>query len=244
MLSQVNLWVERAATVLDVILVLRILFLKLHKTYLFVTLVAVLSVFYDAIGLVLGLQTPAFAKVEIFSKFLYAIVYPLALWDLFEEARGPVEKIRKLAMSRFIGSLVLITLWGLLMASFTGGGNDTMFDFLMRLNMPIWLGSVAAALAFIWVMKRGIKANSLTLPHNTQVWLRFFQWMLALEGALCLFELIFLAVPNPAGEMTKNMEDSVSVVAQLTGMAITGWCVVKLRRTPADISDVPVIAEH
>ena len=239
MLSQVNIWVERIGMVFDLVLMLRILLLKLHRTYLFITLFTLLGLFYDGVGLALGTQSEDFSRVVIVSKFLYAIVFPLAIWDLFEEAKPIVEKLRRLAMTRMISSLIFISLWGLLIAAFTGGEDSSQSQYLMRVAFVIWTGSIAAALAFLWVMRRGIQANKWQLPHNTNVWFRYFQLILVIEAASCLLDLIVPSVKAMGSHLAEPIAEGSEPVLQVCAMVITGWCVFKLRSTPSSNADVP-----
>jgi hypothetical protein len=51
MLSQLNHWMQYVGVAVDALLLLRILTLKLHRSYVFITLASVLAVFFDAIAL-------------------------------------------------------------------------------------------------------------------------------------------------------------------------------------------------
>jgi uncharacterized Tic20 family protein len=235
MLSQMNLWLERASIVLDALLLLRILGLRLHRTYLFITLVAVLSLFYDAIGLALGPESERYFRVVILSKFLYAIVFPLAIWDVFEEAKPMVDKTRQMAMSRTIGSLIFITLWGLLIAALSAGDDNDQIGYLLRLAVIVWTGSVAAALAFLWVMRRSGKALSWDLPRNTRVWFRYFQLTLVIEAINCLLALVIPSVKSSGSALPAGVEDGFSIALQLADMLLVGWCVWKLRAIEPDV---------
>ena len=242
MFSQVNVWLERVDIAIDALLVLRILGLRLHKTYLFITLAAVLSLFYDAVGLILGSETEQFFRVVILSKFLYAIVFPLAIWDVFEEAKPLVEKTRQTAMSRMIGSLIFITLWGLLIAAFTSSEDGDQIGYLMRLAVIVWTGSVAAALAFLWVMRKSGKALSWQLPSNTRVWFRYFQLSLILEAVTCTLVLCLPLLKSTGLTMADGMGDVALMIVEIANFAVVGWCVWRLRAVPSNAPGDPVNA--
>ena len=225
--------------VFDLVLMLRIVSLKLQRTYVFIALFALLSLFYDGIGLVLGTQTDEYSRVVILSKFLYAIVFPLAIWDLYEEAKPAVEKLRRLAMIRMISSLIFISLWGLLIAAFTGGEDGDQSHYQYRVAFVIWTGSVAAALAFLWVMRRGVKANQWQLPRNTIIWFWYFQWLLILEAMTCALELLLPSVKALGSNMAEPIAQASEPVLQVCEMALTVWCVLKIRATPTNATDVP-----
>jgi hypothetical protein len=240
MLSQINLWLERFGMLLDVLLVLRILSLRLHRTYLFITLAAVLSVFYDAIGLTLGLESERYFRVVILSKFLYAIVFPLAIWDVFEEAKPLVEKTRQLAMSRTIGSLIFITLWGLIISAFTASDDGDQIGYLIRLAVIVWTGSVAAALAFLWVMRRSGKAQAWDLPRNTRVWFRYFQIALIIEASSCVLVLGSPFLKSADSAVADIVGDSVAIILQIMDIGLVSWCIWQLRAVPSDAAGDPI----
>ena len=232
MLSQINQWLEKASIVLDALLLLRILGLRLYRTYLFITLVAVLSLFYDGISLVLGPESERYWRVQILSKFVYAVVFPLAIWDVFEEAKPLVDKTRQMAMLRTIGSLIFITLWGLLIAALNSGDDNDQIGYLLRLAVIVWTGSVAAALAFLWVMRRSGKALVWDLPSNTRVWFRYFQLTLVIEAINCLLVLI---MESAGSALPAGIVSGFSIALQLADMVLVGWCVWKLRAVAPDV---------
>jgi uncharacterized Tic20 family protein len=239
MLSQINLWTERAGMVLDVVLMLRILTLRLHRTYLFVTLFALLSLFYDGVEVLLGSQSDSFVQVILLSRFIYAIVFPLAIWDLFEEARPLVDKVRRMAMSRMISSLLFISLWGLLIAAFTGGDDGNQSHYMARFAFVAWTGTVAAALAFLWVMKKAIKANQWQLPRNTEIWVRFFQLLLVIEAVSCALDLLLPSLKAIGSNLADTIGQVSEPVLQVCAAVLTGWCVFNLRAVPSNAENVP-----
>jgi hypothetical protein len=229
---------ERAGMVLDAVLMVRILTLKLQRTYLFITLFALLGIFYDGVELWLGPQSEAFIRVDFLSKFIYSIVFPLAIWDLFEEAKAIVEKLRKLAMSRMVSSLFFISVWGLLIAAFTGGDDADSSSYLVRVAFILWTGAVAASLAFLWVMRRGIKANQWTLPRNTGIWFRYFQLLLVVEAVWCALELLLMSMKASGSSLVGTIADASSPLLQFSVLGLTAWCVFRLRAVPSDPANV------
>jgi hypothetical protein len=240
MLSQINLWAERAGMLLDLILLARILTLKLRQTYVFITLFALLGLFYDGAALYMGSESADFRDVAALSRFIYAIVFPLASWDLFEEARLTVDKVRKMAMSRMTTSLLFISLWGLLIAAFTGSDDGSEPQYLMRLAVVLWTGSIAASLAFLWVMRRGMKLNHWELPWNTMIWYRFFGLTLVIEAVSCALGIALQFVHSASPSLAAQISQISAVVLEAGGILLTAWCVFKLRAVPSDASKVPV----
>ena len=242
MSSQINLWLERVTMAADLLLLVRILSLRLHRTYLFITLAAVLSLFYDGVGLMLGLESEKYFRVVILSKFLYAIVFPLAIWDVFEEAKPLVEKTRQTAMMRTIGSLIFITLWGLLIAAFTSGEDGDQIGYLIRLGVIVWTGSVAAALAFLWVMRKSGKAQAWDLPRNTRVWFRYFQLSLIIEALYCVLLLVAPTLKSSGVSIADGVLEWGDILLELFDVALIGWCIWQLRAVPSDAPGEPVKA--
>ena len=149
----------------DVFLLLRVLGLKLHRTYVFITLACVLTVFFDAVYLWPGIGQQESDRAFYYSRFLYALVFPIAAWDVFEELKAPLAKLRRLAISRTITSLVLIAIFGLAIAAFVGDTDG--FEFVNTLAKFIWTGSAAASLSFLWVMHKGMRDQKTEAPRNT-----------------------------------------------------------------------------
>jgi len=234
MLSQINLWTERAGMLFDLLLMVRILALKLRRTYTFITLFALMSLFYDGLALVMGVDSPEFRGVGVLSKLIYAIIFPLASWDLFEEAKLTVDKVRKMAMSRMMTSLLLISLWGLLIAAFTGPDDGAESQYLMRVSLIVWTGSIAASIAFLWVMRKGMKVNQWELPWNTVIWYRFFGLLLITEAASCALGLALQFVHSSSPGLAEQIAQVGDVVLEGFGILLTAWCVYKLRAVPSD----------
>ena len=172
-------------------------------------------------------------RVFLYSRFLYAFVFPVAAWDVFEEFTPHLAKLRRLAISRTITSLVLITLFGLALSAFLASGNDADDStFLKTLAVFVWTGSAAASLSFLWVMHKEMRAQKLSPPRNTFVWLVFYELILLGEIVNC-FLLQISGVFSPAGA-------EILTLALLTyGMSVTLWCAIKLRALPPEAPSEP-----
>jgi len=212
-----------AATGIDLLLLLRVVTLRLHRTYFFIALACLLSVFFDGVALWLGPISDENQRVFLYSRFLYAFVFPVAAWDVFEELTPHLAKLRRLAISRTITSLVLITLFGLALSSFLASGNDADDStFVKTLAVFVWTGSAAASLSFLWVMHKEMRAQKLSPPRNTFVWLIFYELILLGEIADC-FLVQISGIFSPASK-------EIVILALLTyGMSVTAWCAIKLR---------------
>jgi hypothetical protein len=208
--------------------------LRLHKTYLFITLSAALAVFFDAVLLWLGSESPQFSRVFIYSRFLYVFVFPAAAWDVFEEAKGPLVNLRKLGIRRLVSSLIFAGMFGFVLAAFGGTDDANATDARLDiLALVCWAASSTASLSFLWAMHRNARLKNWPLPNNTSVWLYFFQLSLLSEAAACLFDI---AAPL----MKTALVGTGQVVFELYGIAITVWCVIKLR---SGTSNLPTASE-
>jgi len=235
-LSQVSHWFDFAATAIDVLLLLRVLTLKLHKTYFFIALACLLTVFFDGVALWLGPSSEANIRVFLYSRFLYAFIFPVAAWDVFEEFTPALAKLRRLAIARTITSLVLIALFGLALAAFIASGSEPDESaFLQTLAIFLWTGSAAASLSFLWVMHKEIRAKKLSPPHNTFVWLLFYELMLLGEIANCFL----VQVSQVFSQTTREI---LMLVLMSYGMGVTLWCIIKLRALPTESSSEPAKA--
>ena len=128
MLGQLNRWIEIASTAVDVLLLLRVLQLKLHRVYVFITLSCVLSVFFDGLMLWFHADSAEFGRIFLYSRFLYAFVLPAAAYDVWEEIKPQIVRIRRFAVFRLASSLILAGILGLIIVGFAGNedsGSDT-----------------------------------------------------------------------------------------------------------------------
>jgi hypothetical protein len=237
-LSQVNHWFDFAATAIDLLLLLRVLTLKLHRTYFFIALACLLSVFFDGVALWLGPDSQENFRVFLYSRFLFAFVFPVAAWDVFEEFTPHLAKLRHLAISRTITSLVLITLFGLALSAFLASGSDAADDsiFIKTLAIFVWTGSAAASLSFLWVMHKEMRAQKLSPPRNTFVWLLFYELILLGEIANCFLLQI-------AGIFSQVVAEILMLVLLTYGMGVTIWCVIKLRALHPEAPSEPAKAD-
>jgi hypothetical protein len=238
MLSQVNHWMEFVGTAADVLLLLRVLTLRLHKTYLFLTLVCVLAVFFDGVTLWLGDSSERIEGVRVFvySRFLFAFVFPVAAWDVFEELSAQLANIRRAAISRIATSLVLVCVCGLIFSGLGDSGDEnSAWQFTTTFAVILWAGSASGSLTFLWLMRRTLRAQSIEPPSNTSVWLIFFALYMASEIFSCFF--LFL---NDL--LSLNLRAVVELLLAVYGTGITAWCVLKLKALPSDAPSEPVNA--
>jgi hypothetical protein len=233
MLIQLNHWMEYAAAAIDVVLLLRVLALRLQRTYVFLTLACVLAVLFDVAVLSLPPDSPERARVEVYSNLLIAFVFPLAAWDVFGEIATSMAAVRRTAILRTLTSLLMVTFFGVLLASPTFKSEDpTNLTFVVTLTVIVSTGSATGCLTFFWAMRRAFRLQKITLPHNTFVWLLFYALLLA--GQILTWLLVLL-------EQSFNLSSAAVASQCITlslntfGIAITLWCAVRLRALPKDV---------
>jgi hypothetical protein len=232
MLNQVNHWLEVAGTAVDALLVLRILQLRLHRTYLYITLACVLSVFFDGIMLWFHSDSREFGRIFIYSRFLYIFVYPAAAHDVWEEVKTQVARIRRLATFRLVSSLLLAAVLGLIISGLAGSDEAGGEAVLATFGVILWAASTTASLAFLWSMHRLVRAQKIEAPGNTAVWLLFYQLSLSGEVVAC-----FLLIIDQ--QFNSVVTTAIDVSLGLYGILITLWCIWKLRALPSDVSSAP-----
>ncbi len=228
MLDHIILWVDVAATAADALLLARVLQLRLQRVYLFITLACALSVFFDGVQLWLGINSDESQRVFLYSRFLYAFLYPLVAWDVFEEMKAQVSQMRRVAIARLISGLFFAALFGFIVTLFLGGDQEQPVLSTM-LAVILWAGSSTATLAFLWSLRRALRAQQMPRPNNTFVWMTFYQLTLIAEVIAC-FAAVLGTFLNVAAR------DVLDICLLTYGLLITVWCATKLRRVPSDVS--------
>ncbi len=231
MLNQINHWMEYAADAVDLVLLLRILALRLHRTYLFVTLACSLAVIFDAANLIYAHDLP---RVQIYSEMFLACIFPLAAWDIFEEIAPAVAALRRLAMLRTLASFIIISFFGLAwLSSFSESDDPTGLAFPVALSLIISTASAAGVLGFLWSMHRGMQLQKITLRKNTAVWMIFFGLLMA--GQLASW-LVLMADEFLSPSARESFSPLAGAALNFYGIVITLWCAAKLRGLQKDLS--------
>lgn len=234
MLQQTTHWLEIACTALDGLLLLRVLQLRLQKIYGFVTLACGLALFYDVIGLWLGTSSEENMRVFLYSRFLYIVVYPLVAWNVFDQIADQIGKLRKIAMGRLISGLVLTSVLGLLIvASEDASDSSSNATVIGTVAVILWAGASTTSLAFLFTVQRILRTQKLELPNNTFVWMRYFELSFLAEVINCFSSLVLSFVKNTAAV------DVINVVFICYEIAITAWCLARLRMIQSDVPSAP-----
>src|SRR3954454_4467141 len=232
MLEQSTHWLEIAGTALDGLLLLRVLQLRLHRVYAFLTLACGLALFFDGVGLWLGIDSEENMRVFLYSRFLYTFMYPLVAWDVFEQMSHQIGTLRRMAMGRLISALVLTSILGLLIAS-SGDDSPSNGAVVGTVAIVLWAGASTASLAFLFTLQRILKVQRLELPNNTFVWMRYFELSFLAEVVNCFFSILFSFVKSTAAIGILN------IVFICYGITITAWCLLRLRMIQSDVPSAP-----
>jgi hypothetical protein len=233
MLHQTSHWIEIAGFAISALLLCRVLLLRLYRVYLFITLACTLDVLFNGVSLWLGGPSPAYDRLFIYSRFIYALVYPMAAWDVFEEIKAQVDKLRRLAIGRLISGLFFAVIFGLIMAAFidtdnANGGSVVAFT----LALVFWAGSTTASLAFLFTIHRVLRTQPMAKPSNTSVWMYYFGLSFLAEVIFC-----FLLIGMQGASETAN--DVLTIAFDSFSIALTSWCILRLRPAMSDLPSAP-----
>ena len=231
MLNQINHWMEYVAAGVDLVLLLRILGLRLQRTYLFVTLLCALAVLFDAANFLYAQNAP---RVELYSQTFLACLFPVACWDVFEEVAPLVGGLRRLAMLRTLASFIIISFVGLVwLSSLQDAEDPTGLAYPWALKIIVSTASAAGCLGFLWIMHRGIQIHKVVIRKNTLVWMIFFSLSLIGQLAASFAEMTAQSLEANAREKFWTM---AVLFLNTFGAVISLWCVAKLRGLPKDLS--------
>lgn len=233
MLNQTIHWMQIVGTAADAILLWRVVALKLHRVYAFIALYCVLELFFDVAAWWLGWQSDESARVYFYSRFLYAALFPAMAWDLFEEIKSQITKLRRLPAARLISGLFVTAIFACLMFATMEdkdfNGSSGLVDLV---GVFLWAGSCSASLVFVWTLYRAIRVQKIELPNNTSVWLIFF--MLTLVLAILECGVILFGF-----KLNSLQQDIVTLVFLCFDLALTAWCIIRLKAVPSHGTATP-----
>lgn len=216
-------------TVMEGLLLARVIALKLHRTYAFITLYCVVSVFFDGVSWYLGWQAKESERIFIYSLFFFTVLYPLVVWDIFEESKAQVAKLRRLQAVRLVSGLFLTgicaLLLGLNLETTDPKGNSTLAAFL---GIFLLTGSASASAAFIWVVRRFVRSQKIVIAHNTWIWMVFFFLVFSLAILDCMGTIARAYIPAVAG-------DILALLLLLMSFLLLAWCILRLKAVPSDV---------
>lgn len=214
-------WLELAGTGVDALLLVRFLALRLHRLYLFVTLYCAVTLLVDIASIAAGLDTPASLRVFLYSKFIMALVFPLAIYDLFEEAGTQVHAWRNAHAIRLASGLLLVCIFALLLGFLMDTSDAGPMTAVAQSAFLVWAATISACFMFLWNMRRLARRENVAFTANTFVLWVFF--LITIIEEVCGF--ILMLIPG----LSKGVMDGAGIALQFVDMAVIFWCIVKLR---------------
>lgn len=233
MLDQIVLWMQIVETFLEFLLLGRMLMLKLQRAYLYLTLYAVVTLVLDTSSLLVGIDSDPSVRIFFYSRFLFTLIYPLAAWDVFEEAKSRMGKIRRVHLPRMVTGIFITLVLGVATSfgiddqDYKGTSSVTDFAALF-----LWLGSASTSLLFTWNVFRTTRHADVPLPKNTTVWAVFFLITFARAIVDCAFDVADGLIPHTAFQI-------IAVVLTSFDLCLVGWCTTKIRPLPTDADTAP-----
>ena len=228
MLKEILHWMLIAGTAADVILLLRLLTLKLHRVYVFIALDCSLGVLFDAVTLWFGWDSPASTAAFQYSRLLFAAVTPMIAWDVFEELVTRQPAARQIAATHLRANLlsgIVFAVFLLLIAAIFGTAEGD--EFLAFTGVALWACAAVLSLNFIWRTVAALHAKNIELPRNTQIWSTFYR--LSFGWTAVLIAMVFFGFPS-----TNTQSDVVTIVSVVFDVSITAWCVLRLKASHGD----------
>ncbi len=223
MLDRIIWWLGIVSTALDGMLLLRVVTLRLFRTYTFVTLYCALNFLLDISVWVSGLNSPGAARIFVYSRFLWAIVFPLAAWDIFEEHTPPVAAVRRLQARRLISGLVMAPIFALI---FSLGVEDTDAGVVSTVALYfaffLWFSTALACFLFVLAVFRLCRRENIAVTGNTFVWMVFF-------GVSFLREMIDCFVLNIEHWVGSPAVNAINIGLSCLDIALSAWCILRLR---------------
>src|SRR5437763_1134935 len=235
MLNEVNHWIAIIGTAVDALLLCRVLLLRLQRVYLFITLACLLGLFFDGVDLRLENDQNGGLRVFLYSRFLFAFLFPLVVWDVFEEMKSQISNIRRIAARKLVSGIFFATVFGFLLSVFARTADSSGPPIHVTLGLVLWTGSSTASLAFLWTLRRAIRLQNIGVPSNTAVWLVFWQLFLLVQVLTCFYFLIAPSLGNGTAYV-------LNIAFNTYGIVITAWCILRLRALPSDVSSAPANA--
>lgn len=231
MLDHAVQWMEIVESVADALLLIRILALRLNRLYTFLTLFCVLNVAFDVIAWWLGSESPANVRVSAYAQFLFAVVFPLVAWDIFEEVKTQAAKLRRLRAPRLVSGVMLSLIFGLIMTltlddkDFNGMSSSVVF-----VGLVMWVGSATTSLLFVWFVYKGVKSQNAEIPNNTPVLSFYVLGTLALAIFECAFSFF---------EFNAVIRNVLRLIFEFFELVITTWCTIRLKSLQSDVPSTP-----
>ena len=229
MLDQTIHWMEIIGTIVEFLLLVRILSLKLQQVYLFVTLYVTVNLLIDISTLAVGTESDPAARIFFYSRFIYALMYPMAAWDVFEQIKSQVVKVRRLNTPRLVSGLFLTALLGLVFTMSLEDqdlkGTSSSVDFV---GLFLWVGAASSSMLFTWNVWRMARKQNVPSPRNTFVWAVYFTITFGLAIVDCGFDVA-------GGLLPHLLLQICNIILISCDLLLDAWCLVSLRPLPSNL---------
>jgi hypothetical protein len=224
MADRIIFWLNVVSTAADALLLLRFLQLRLTRAYTFIGLYLVVTVLLDGGFWFAGFHTPASDRVFVYSRFVMAVVFPLAAWDVFEELQEQTAKFRRMHTLRLLSGFLMASIFALLFSAFFSSDEEVsgISGTVSQCGLALWAIAVVTSLLFLANMRRSAHAQQLTLPLNTRV-----LWIFFLTLFLCEIAQVIEVF---AGPWVSRFADPIEITFSVINIAIVLWCTIRLRR--------------
>ena len=236
MLTQAIHWFQIGSTVVETLLLFRILTLKLHRTYAFITLYWAVNVIFDiatsVFGWQFGWEGPESRQLSVYQVPLFAVLFPLAAWDAFEEVRPQILKLRRLHATRLMSGLFITAILACICSFGLQDQDSQGISTFASIGLFLWLGSASASLLFVWNLLRTVKSQGVIVPRNTSVWSIYF----IIAFGLAITNVAVAIAGQTLGAVAVDVLDAILLPFDI-GLAI--WCFFKLKAVPSDVTSEP-----
>ncbi|HEX4772040.1 MAG TPA: hypothetical protein VH351_14485 [Bryobacteraceae bacterium] len=224
MADRIIFWLNVVSTAADALLLLRFLQLRLTRVYTFIGLYLVITVLLDSGFWLAGFHTPASDRVFVYSRFVMALVFPLAAWDVFEEVQEQTAKFRRVHTLRLLSGFLMAAIFALLFSAFFSSDEEVsgISGTAFQSALALWAISTVTSLLFIVNMRRSARAQQLALPLNTRIFWVFFLTLLLCEIAQAIEVLM--------GPWISRFADPLEMLFGTIGIAVVLWCTIRLKR--------------
>jgi hypothetical protein len=223
-------WMQMGTTVVEGLLLLRVVSLKLYRIYIFVTLYCALNLLFDAVSWYVGWDAPEAENIFIYSLYFFALLNPFVAWDVFEESKAQIGKLRRMQTIRMASGLFLTGICALVVGIYVqptdAQGNSTIGPFM---GVFLLTGAASAGAAFLWFLYRFARTQKIAIAHNTFVWTVFFIVSFLLSILDCMEVMIRALIPAAAA-------DIAGVVLLTVNLALLAWCIFSLKAVPSDVA--------
>lgn len=220
-------WMQIIGTVADGLLLCRVLVLKLHRIYAYITLYCALQLLFDAAAWWAGWESQETTRMYFYSRFIYAALFPAIAWDVFEEIKSQIGRARRLPAARLISGLFVTAIFGcILLATVQVKDSSSSAGPTEIIGVFLWAGSCSASLVFAWSLYRTTHTEKIQLPNNTSVWFIFF--ILTLIRAILECGLILFGF-----ELGATVSDVIILAFLCFDLTLAAWCILRLKAAPS-----------